>query len=153
MRKITRREFNLLTTKVIAGITLYQFIGCENETRSELTSKENLKKLIIAFGPWTIIDKTIAADFAERFVNAHHLTKNYLQKKTELIVKIANKIPKNSIAMESLDLRKFSVEENELIMNLCKQIYNLVEVRYFISNMPPYGECQVDELFYVKEPL
>jgi len=152
MGKITRREFNLLTTKVIASITLYQFIGCTDEVKLISKGEENLKKLVIAFGPWPMIDRSIAEDFANRFIEVSHLSQNYLKKSVELVNNIANKLPKNAIALESLDLRKFSFEENEFILTLCKQLYNLVEVRYYISKMPQFGECQVDALFYTKSP-
>ncbi len=137
---------------MLAVIPLFHFIGCKDDASIESSIKKDLKKLIIAFGPWPSIDRSIAEDFAERFVNAHHLTQSYLHKKADLLITISNKIPKNSISIESLDLSKFSSEEHDLIMNLCDQIYNLVEVRYFISNMPPWGECQIDELFYSKMP-
>ncbi len=152
MGKITRHEFNLLTTKIIAGITLYQFVGCSNEGKIKSKGEENLKKLVIAFGPWPMIDRSIAEDFAKRFIEVSHLSQNYLRKSVELVNNIANKLPKNAIALESLDVRKFSFEENKLILTLCKQLYNLVEVRYYISNMPQFGECHVDALFYTKLP-
>ena len=151
MRKIDRREFNVQTTKVIAGITLYQFIGCEEEINT-ISKEENLKKLVMAFGPWPLKERSIAEEFANRFIRASHLSQNHLEKSAELVNKIANKLPKNGLAIESMDLGKFSVEENELIMTLCMQLYNLVEVRYYISNMPQFGECQVDALFYTKLP-
>ena len=152
MKMITRRDFNLLTTKAIAGIALYQFIGCTDDVKLITKNEENLKKLIIAFGPWPLIDKSVANDFANRFLKASHLSQNYLEKATELIKNIANKLPKNAITLESLELRKFSIEEKELIITLCKQLYNLVEVRYYVSNMPQFGECQGDALFYTKLP-
>lgn len=152
MRKITRRDFNLQITKAIAGISIYQFIGCKDEVKLLSKKEENLKKLVIAFGPWTQNDISIAEDFANRFVKASHLSENHLENSADLVNSISDKLPKNAIALDALELRIFSAEEYEFVIILCKQIYNLVEVRYFVSNMPIFGECQVDELFYTQKP-
>ncbi len=46
----------------------------------------------------------------------------------------------------------FSEKEQELALTICHQIHNLVEVRYSISAMPAFGQCQGDSLFYTREP-
>lgn len=150
-----RRDFLKILTVLPVGF----FIGCspgqqESETKSNLlSSEESLKKLIVLIGPWTISEKEEAEGFALRFIKASNNTSPYLPESSGLIQSILSKVNFESGEFKEINLRKFSDEERELLLQLVQQLHSYLELRNYISKEPKFGECQTDNLFYTKAPV
>jgi hypothetical protein len=119
---------------------------------TKLSPESSLKKLIFLIGPWTLEDKLIAEDFVARFLKAKHIIGKYLPKSAKLIQNLAGHFPDNIWAIDVINLSDIAKEEQELLTNLGKQLYNLVEVRYYVRNEPLWGQCQGNAMWHTRIP-
>ena len=151
MENITRRKFVLQSSKLLAFIPLAGVIGCISDTKSILSPKESLKRLIYIFGPWTFEDHSIAEDFAKRFLVTDY-AKEYLPKSVSLIQSLSRQISKKTTEVKEIDLSNLPEEEQELLVTLTKQLYSFVEIRFYVSNEPSWGHCQGDPKWHTRIP-
>ncbi|NIS60151.1 MAG: hypothetical protein GTO13_05425 [Proteobacteria bacterium] len=117
-----------------------------------LTPEESLKKLILLLGPWPITDNKKAEDFARRFLKSKHAVGPYLPVSSKLVQSLASRFSDGTLAIKEIDLRSLPAKEKELLMKLVGHLYSLIEVRFDVSNWPPYGECQDDPTWYTQAP-
>ncbi len=117
-----------------------------------INPEESLIKLIHLLGPWPVTDKEQADDFARRFLKAKHAVGNYLPGSSELVQSLASRFPANTVAMGELNLRNLPTKEQELLIKLVKQLYDFIEVRFYVAKEPPWGECQLDSTGYTQAP-
>lgn len=151
MENITRRRFVIKSSRVLAFIPFVGVIGCISDTKSKLSPQESLKRLIYIIGPWTLADHSIAEDFAKRFL-ATDYANQYLPKPVNLIQSLSKQISKETTAVKEIDLGNIPLEEQELLVTLAKQIYSFVEVRFYVSNEPPWGQCQGNSKWHTRIP-
>ncbi len=149
MENITRRRFVIQSSRLLAFIPLAGVLSCAEE--SKLSAEESLKRLIYIVGPWTLEDHSIAEDFTNRFLITD-FAKEYLPKSVDLIESLSKQIAKESAEVKEIDLGKLPLEEQDLIMTLSKQLYSFVEVRFYVSNEPPWGACQGDPKWHTRIP-
>jgi hypothetical protein len=109
-----------------------------------LNPEESLKKLILLLGPWPVTEKEKAEDFARRFLKAKHAVGPYLPGSSQLVQSLASRFPDGTLAIKEINLRSLPAKEQELLMKLVKQLYSFIEVRFYVSNEPPWGECHGD---------
>ena len=151
MENITRRRFVIQSSRLLAFIPLAGVIGCISDTKSKLSPEESLKRLIYIFGPWTLEDNSIAEDFTKRFL-ATNYANEYLPKSVNLIQSLSKQIPEKTTSAKEIDLENIPVEEQELLVALTKQLYSFVEVRFYVSNEPSWGDCQGDPKWHIRIP-
>lgn len=145
---INRRQFlELLVSLPAAYMIPVQEVKADIE--SHLSPEDSLKKLIFVVGPWPADDRKEAEDFARRFLKSEHATGGYLQS-GELLQSLARRFPETTMAIKEIDLHKLPAEERDLLMNLVKQIYNLIEVKFYVSHEPPWGECEGERTRYIQ---
>ena len=152
MDNVTKRRFLNLGTKFLAFIPLAGVIGCIPNQASKLTPEDALKKLIFIIGPWSVKDKSSAEDFAKRFLKTDNTNRQYLLKSAQLIQSLADYFPDNTWAVNDINLSKLTKEEQEILVRLTKQLYSFVEVRFYVSNEPPWGMCQGDSNWHTRVP-
>jgi hypothetical protein len=134
-------------------------VGCDTEqrksdTRADLLSpEESLRKLVLVLGPWSTSDKKEAEDFAQRFLKANHASGHYLGESSELVQNLASRFPGESMAMNETDLRNLPAKERELLTRLTSQLYSFIEVRFYVSNEPSWGQCQGDNTWHTRTPM
>jgi hypothetical protein len=148
---LDRREFVQLMVALSAGFA----IGCEsNESRpgagSLSPAEESLLALVLALGPWPESDRAKAEDFAGRFVA--YAGGLYLSESTNVVQSLANRLPADAMALTELDLKDLTAEERELTIQLTQQLYSFIEVRFYVANEPPWGECLGDRTRYTLAP-
>ena len=51
-----------------------------------------------------------------------------------------------------IDLEGVPTEERELVLQLTRDLYSLVEVRFYVSSVPPWGECLGDRTWHTRAP-
>lgn len=151
MENITRRRFVIQSSRVLAYIPLANVIGCVSDTDSKLSPEDSLKRLIYIIGPWTLEDQLIAEDFAKRFLKTNYADQ-YLPKSVQLIQSLSKQISQETMAVKEIELVNMPKEEQELLINLSKQLYSFVEVRFYVSNEPPWGHCQGDSKWHTRIP-
>ena len=151
MEKITRRRFVIQSSRLIAFIPFAGVIGCISDTDSKLSPEDSLIKLIYIIGPWTIEDQLIAEDFAKRFLKTNHADQ-YLPKSVKLIQSLSKQITEETMAVKEIDLENMPKEEQEILINLSKQLYSFVEVRFYVSNEPAWGLCQGNSKWHTRIP-
>jgi hypothetical protein len=151
MDNITRRRFVIQSSRLLAFIPLAGVTGCISDTKSKLSPEESLKRLIFIVGPWTLEDHSIAEDFAKRFL-ATNYANEYLPKSVKLIESLSEQITEDTTTVKEIDLGNIPVEEQELLVTLTKQLYSFVEVRFYVSNEPSWGECQGDPKWHTRIP-
>lgn len=149
MENVTRRRFVIQSSKLLAFIPLAGVVSCVGE--SKLSAEESLKRLVYIIGPWSIEDQSLAEDFANRFL-ATDYAKDYLPGSINLIQSLSKQISKETTKVKEIDLGKLPLEEQDLIKTLSKQLYSFVEVRFYVSNEPPWGECQGDPKWHTRIP-
>ena len=54
--------------------------------------------------------------------------------------------------VEDINLKKIPKEEHELLIVLGKQLYSFVEMRFYVSNEPSWGECQGNSMWQTRIP-
>lgn len=148
-----RRQF----LKLAISLPIAFVIGCDLERKPEakapiLNPEESLKKLIFVLGPWSAKDKEKAEDFAKRFLKVEYVSSAYLQESSELVQSLASRFTAESIAIKEIDLRSLTKEEQKLLIILVQQLYSFVEVRFYVSNEPPWGECQGSNKWHTQNP-
>ncbi len=148
---VTRRRFVIQSSRLLAFIPLAGVIGCISDTKSKLSPEESLKRLIYIIGPWTVEDQIIAEDFAKRFLKTNHADQ-YLPKSVKLIQSLSKHISEETMAVKEVDLNNMPKEEQEILIDLSKQLYSFVEVRFYVSKVPPWGHCQGDPLWHTRIP-
>jgi len=151
MENRTRRQFVIQSSKIIAFIPLAGAIGCISDSDSKLSPEESLKRLIYITGPWTLEDQLIGEDFAKRFLKTDHADK-FLPKSVQLIQSLSKQISEETMAVKEIELDNILKEEQEILIDLSKQLYSFVEVRFYVSNEPPWGECQGDPKWHTQIP-
>lgn len=151
MEKITRRQFTIQSSRLLAFLPFAGVISCISETDSIQGAEESLKRLIYIVGPWTLDDQSIAEDFAKRFL-ATDYANQYLPKSVHLIQSLSKQISKETTAVKEIDLGNIPLEEQEFLVTLAKQIYSFVEVRFYVSNEPPWGHCQGNSKWHTRIP-
>lgn len=150
-----RRQFlRLLISLSMASVLGWNLDRYESLVYARtLTPEESLKKLILLLGPWPSTDNKKAEAFARRFLKSKHAVGPYLPGLSNLLQSLASRFPDGILAIKKIDLRGLPAKENELLMNLVGHLYSLVEVRFDVSNWPPYGECQDDTTWYTRAPM
>jgi hypothetical protein len=151
MRNINRRKFVIQSSKLLAFIPFAGVIGCISDKDLTLSPEDSLKRLIYIIGPWTIDDHLIAEDFARRFLKTVHADQ-YLPKSNKLIESLSKFISEETMDVKEIDLNKLPKEEQEILMDLLKQLYSFVEVRFYASNYPPWGQCQGNSNWHTRIP-
>ncbi len=147
-----RREFLGILMSLPMGFVL----GCRTELPGSstiaplLSPKESLRKLILLVGPWS--DQDQADNFARRFLQTKQAAGRYLSGSSELLQRLASRFPNGTMAVDKIDLQALPEPERELLTNLVQQIHCFLEVRFRISDEPPFGECQEDRLRHTRVP-
>jgi hypothetical protein len=143
--------------KALISIPLAFLSGCKSmgfksaAQEISLRPEESLKKLVMLLGPWSSADRKEAEDFGKRFLKAKHAIDPYLPGSNGLVQSLANRFPP-AMAMKAIDLGNLPPDEQKLLLQLVKQLYSLIEVRFFAAHEPPWGECQGDRLRYTRAP-
>jgi hypothetical protein len=57
------------------------------------------------------------------------------------------------MSIDEVNLAMLPEEERDLLLQLTRQLYTYVEVRFFVNGEPPWGECQKDNLRYTRIPV
>jgi hypothetical protein len=149
-----RRKFLGILVSLPAALSL----GCTTKgitptVQSKAPSPEQaLNKLILAAGPWHSGERKEAEDFARRFLAAEDAISSYLPAHGKVLQALAARFPDGAFGLKEVDLRALSPKERELLKKLVEQLYGYVEVRFFISHEPPWGECQPDRMRYTRPP-
>jgi diphthamide synthase subunit DPH2 len=55
--------------------------------------------------------------------------------------------------LKEIDLQDLPPEERELVIELTKQLYSFIEVRFIVSAEPPWGDCQTDRTRHTRAPV
>jgi hypothetical protein len=153
MKNISRRIFLDSLKKVLTIIPFANIIGCIQDPGSRINPEDALKNLIFVIGPWTKEDIALAEDFANRFLQAAHIVSQYLPKSADTIQKLASRFSDEDLAAEEIDLNILPTEEQEIMKALGMQLYDLIEVRFYVSQMPEWGQCIGDPLWHTKIPV
>ena len=154
--KIGRRQFLWLGISRPVSLPILFIIGCDSVQQKVVYSpvlnpEESLRKLLLLLGPWTPSQIEKGDDFIRRFLASEH-AKTYLHESSGLIQNIADRFPADKMAANEINLRKLPVDERHLLIQLTKQLYSFVEIRFHISNESPWGECQSDRMRYTIAP-
>ncbi|MEN8194643.1 MAG: hypothetical protein ABFS12_17615 [Bacteroidota bacterium] len=151
MKKITRRLFLNQSTKFLAFIPFVNIISCIPDHDTVLSPEDSLKKLIFNIGPWAPEDIQIAEDFARRFLKTDFISQ-YLPKSDKIIQSLSNRLPGEDQAVNNIDLNNIPKDEQEILKKLAKQLYSFVEVRFYVSNAPPWGQCIGNSKWHTRIP-
>ena len=151
MENLTRRRFVIQSSRLLAFIPFAGVIGCISKTDSKEGAEESLKRLIYIVGPWALEDQSIAEDFAKRFL-ATDYADQYLPKSVNLIQSLSKQISHKTKTVKEIDLGKIPKEEQELLVTLIQQLYSFVELRFYVSNEPPWGQCQGNSKWHTRIP-
>ena len=144
--ELRRREF----IQVLMSLPLGYAVGCAVERRTP--GQTALDKLVLALGPWSAEDGARADEFVGRFLAADQVVGLYLPGSSTTIQSLARRFPDGAMAVGEVDLGPLPDEERELLVQLAQQIYSLVEVRFYVSSEPPWGECLGERTRYTQPP-
>ncbi len=144
--ELKRREF----IQVLMSLPLGYALGCAVERMTP--GQQALHKLVLALGPWPATDRARAEEFAARFLAADQVVGLYLPEASSVVLRLARRFPDGAMAVDEVDLEGLPTGERELVVQLTQQIYSLVEVRFYISNEPPWGECLGERTRYTRPP-
>lgn len=151
--KEDRRDF----LKLLAALPVVYVLGCETGEappggRTQLPSaEESLRKLIRLLGPWD--DKAAAENFIERFLGSDATVAPYLPDQGVSIQALAGRFPDGVGPLDTVDLEGVPEAERELLLELARQLYSFIEIRFLVSKEPPWGECRPqDRLRYTRAP-
>ena len=156
MNEYDARRRELL--KLLISAPLGFVAGCApaklefNVQQSLLSPGQSLEKLILLLGPWSTDDRVEGENFAKRFTRASHAGGVYLPRSGELVRSLASRFANEAVAIEEINIQDLPGEEQALLMQLVRQLYSLVEVRFLVSNDPPWGVCQADRLRHTRAP-
>ncbi len=144
--ELKRREF----IQVLMSLPLGYALGCAVERMTP--GQQALHKLVLALGPWPATDRARAEEFAARFLAADQVVGLYLPEASSVVLRLARRFPDGAMAVGEVDLAPLPDGEQELAVKLTQQIYSLVEVRFYISSEPPWGECLGERTRYTQPP-
>ncbi len=149
----SRREF----LKLLASLPVVYMVGCDTGTappagKVELLSpEESVRKLIHLLGPWK--DRTEADDFVRRFLAVEESIAPYIPDGGKSLQYLASRFPDAELPAEKIDLHALPEAERNLLLELSKQLYTFIEVRFLVSGEPPWGVCGADDpLRYTRAP-
>ena len=149
-----RRRFLGMLVSLPAALSL----GCATKGSTPMVQPkvpspdQALRRLILAAGPWPSGEREKGEDFARRFLAADGAVSSYLPAHGKVLQALAGRFPDGASALEEIDLGALSPKERELLLKLVAQLYSYIEVRFFISREPPWGECQPDRMRYTRSP-
>ena len=141
MENITRRSFVVQSSRLLAFLPISGVVGCLSKTELVLSNEDALKRLIYIVGPWSLKDKRTAENFAKRFLQAGH-SDPYLRKSVMLVQSLTKKLSEEVMAVNEIVLDNIPEDAREILLNLTKQLYSFVEVRFYVLNEPTWGQCQ-----------
>jgi len=153
MKKISRRLFLDSGKKMITLIPLINVMGCFQNQSEKINPEDSLKKLILVIGPWTREEQSKAEEFANRFVKADPVVSQFLPEFSELMQSLGTHFSNNDFALPEINFEEFSVEERELLLSLSRVLYDFVEVRFYVSEIPPWGQCIGDPNWHTNAPM
>ena len=151
MENSTRRQFVIQSSRLLAFLPFVGNMGCISDPDSKFTKEDSLKRLIYMLGPWTLEDTLLAEDFARRFLKSNYAEK-LLPKSIQLIKSLSNQISQETMAIKEIDLANMPKEEQELLMHISQQLYGFVEVRSYVANEPPGGQCIGNSKWHTRNP-
>lgn len=144
--------------RFLLTLPLALFLGCRSRllaptAAAPLPSPEAaLRRLVLLVGPWGEGERKQAEDFARRFLAAENAVSPYLPDSAALVQSLAGRFPAGAMAVGEIDLAALPAGERELLLQLTRQIYTYVEVRFFVNGEPSWGECQKDHMRYTRAP-
>lgn len=144
--------------RFLLTLPLALFFGCKTRVltpaseASAPSPEEALHRLILLVGPWDEGQRKPAEDFAHRFFATENAVSPYLPASAAVVQSLAGRFPAGAVAVGEIDLATLPEEERELLLQLTRQLYTYVEVRFFVNGEPPWGECQKDPLRYTRAP-
>jgi len=144
--ELRRREF----IQVLMSLPLGYALGCAVERMTP--GQQSLHELVLALGPWPTTDRARAEEFAARFLAADDVVGLYLPESSSLILSLARRFPDGAMAVGEVDLEALPDGERELLVGLTQQIYSIIEVRFYVSSEPPWGECLGGRERYTQAP-
>jgi hypothetical protein len=144
--ELKRREF----IQVLMSLPLGYAVACAPEQRSP--AQQSLRKLVLVAGPWPEERRSQAEELAERFLAADHIVGLYLPESGAAVESLAARFPDGAMAVGEIDLQGLPADERTVLIELVQQLYSLLEVRFYVSNEPPWGECQGDRSRYTQAP-
>lgn len=133
-----RRDF--LWTASLMPIALA--LGCSKDA-SPAEVEAAIRKFILAVGPWGEDQRSVAEDFATRFLRANGVSGAFLAQ-AETAAPLAGRPPfrDGPMALDELDLSECSEAERKLLTDLVTQIYGLLEVHFVhLAGIPNVGDC------------
>jgi len=153
MKKCTLHRRDLLKSLVVipAGVAT----GCDSGRKAAplLSAEESLKKLILAIGPWAVGDRETAENFASRFVRSRDTASSLISGSGETMRHLASCFPEGTLALKEINLDAFPADQRGVLLSLVEEVYDLLEVRFYVSGEPPYGECQTDTIRHTRPPI
>jgi len=144
--------------RFLLTLPLTLFFGCKPRVLTKAAEapapgpEEALRRLVLLVGPWGEGQRVQAEDFAGRFLAAGNAVSPYLPTSAAVVQSLAARFPAGAMAVAEVDLAALPEEERELLLQLSRQLYTFVEVRFFVNGEPPWGECQKDHLRYTRAP-
>lgn len=144
--------------RFLLTLPLALFFGCKPRVQTPIVEapapspEEALRRLILLVGPWDEGQRKPAEDFARRFLATENAVSPYLPASAATVQSLAGRFPAGAMAVAEVDLAALPEEERELLLQLCRQLYTYVEVRFFVNGEPPWGQCQKDHLRYTRAP-
>jgi hypothetical protein len=145
--ELKRREFIQVLMSLPLG---YVAASCAIERRTP--GQMALGRLVLALGPWTAEHGARADEFVGRFLAADHMVGLYLPQSSAAVESLARRFPDGAMAVGEVDLAELPDEERELLVGITQQLYSLIEVRFFVSREPPWGECLGSRERYQQAP-
>lgn len=144
--------------RFLLTLPLALFFGCKPRvltTAAEMPAsspEEALRRLILLVGPWNERQRDQAEDFARRFLAAEHAVSPYLPESKAVVQSLAGRFSAGAMSVGEINLAALPKEERELLLQLTRQLYTYVEVRFYVAGGPPWGQCQGDPLRYTRAP-
>jgi hypothetical protein len=151
--ELKRREF----LEILMALPLGAAVACSSETGRPLSdvpisAQEAMQKLVRILGPWSDAETSQAEDFAQRFVAASHIVGSYFQESRPALESLAARFPDGTMTVDEVNLGELPGDERELVVQLTRDLYSLVEVRFLVSGIPPWGECLGDPTWHTRAP-
>jgi len=144
--------------RFLLTLPLALFFGCRPKVSTPTgeapaaSPEEALRRLVLLVGPWGEGERKQAEDFASRFLAADNAVSTYLPASAAVVQSLSGRFPAGAMSVNEIDLAVLPTEERELLLQLTRQIYTYVEVRFFVNGEPPWGECQKEHLRYTRAP-
>jgi len=145
--------------RILLTLPLALLFGCKLRdlvpaAKAQTPSPEDaLRQLILLVGPWDERHRDQAEDFANRFLASETAVSPYLPASAAALQSIVGRLPSGEMAVDEINLVFLPGNERELLLQLTRQIYTYVEVRFFVNGEPPWGQCQSDPQAYTRAPV